>query len=353
MLDEIKKIRNNFKNDIEKVRDSKDLEALRTAYLGRKGSVAEVFKYLKNISADSRAAFGKEANNLKIEVEKEINKKMELVALQIDNLVGKSLNKKDFFDISAPAQKIPKGSKHPLTLVREEIEKIFLAMGFEVADGPDIETEYYNFDALNIPKNHPARDMWDTFWIDTGKKDKYLLRTHTSPVQIRYAESHEPPIRIIAPGRSFRYEATDARHEIQFHQLEGLMIDRCVSLANLKSVIEVFLAKFFRRKVEIRFLPSYFPFVEPGVEVEAECFFCSGKKRSVRCHICGGAGWFEIMGAGMVHKKVLEKMGISSNQWQGFAFGVGLDRLAMLKYKIDDIRLFYGSDLRFLKQFTK
>jgi len=213
----------------------------------------------------------------------------------------------------------------------KEAEDIFGSLGFEIIEGPEVETEYYNFDALNIPAEHPAREMWDTFWL--GKK--FLMRTHTSPVQIRYMEKHNPPFRIIAPGRVFRHEATDASHEIQFNQLEGLMVGKDVSLADLKGILEQFLRRLMGNKIEIRFKPSYFPFVEPGVEVD---MLWNGR-------------WLEMLGAGMVHPNVLRAGGLNPNEWQGFAFGVGIDRLAMLKYKIDDIRLFYSGDLRFLRQF--
>jgi len=235
-------------------------------------------------------------------------------------------------DVTAPGKRPERGHLHPLTLVQNKAIDIFSSMGFEVAEGPEAETEYYNFDALNIPKNHPARDMWDTFWLKNGK----LLRTHTSSVQIRYMEANQPPFRIIAPGRVFRYEATDATHEAQFYQLEGLMVGKKITLANLKAVMEVFFQKFFGEKnIKVRLRPSYFPFVEPGVEVD---IWFKGK-------------WMEIAGAGMVHPKVLENLKIDPREWQGFAFGMGIDRLAMIKYKIDDVRLSYSGDLRFIKQF--
>ncbi|MFA4890691.1 MAG: phenylalanine--tRNA ligase subunit alpha [Candidatus Paceibacterota bacterium] len=255
-------------------------------------------------------------------------------------------------DVTAPGKRPERGHLHPLTLVQNKAIEIFSSMGFEVAEGPEVETEYYNFDALNIPKNHPARDMWDTFWLKqsadsrlfarpnlprkSGLGQNLLLRTHASPVQIRYMEANQPPFRIIAPGRTFRYEATDATHEAQFYQLEGLMIGKNITLANLKAVMEVFFQRFFGGKnIKVRLRPGYFPFVEPGVEVD---IWFKGK-------------WMEIAGAGMVHPKVLENVKIDPREWQGFAFGMGIDRLAMIKYKIDDIRLFYGSDLRFIKQF--
>lgn len=237
-----------------------------------------------------------------------------------------------FIDVTVPGKKIEYGHLHPLTLTQKKAADIFSSMGFEIAEGPELETEHYNFDALNIPKDHPARDMHDTFWL----KNNLLMRTHTSPVQIHYMETHQPPIRIIVPGRVFRYEATDAKHEVQFYQLEGLMIGRKITLANLKGIMEVFFQKFFNSKdIKIRLRPSYFSFVEPGVEVDMKF---KGK-------------WMEIAGAGMVHPNVLRGVGIDSREWQGFAFGMGLDRLAMIKYKIDDIRLFYSADLRFIKQF--
>lgn len=239
---------------------------------------------------------------------------------------------KKFFDVTVPGKKPERGHLHPLTIVQRKAIEIFSSMGFEVAEGPEVETEYYNFDALNVPKNHPARDMWDTFWL----KDGNLLRTHTSPVQIRYMKEHQSPFRIIAPGKVFRYEATDATHEVQFYQLEGLMIGKKVTMANLKAIMEVFFNNFFGSKdIEVRFRPSYFPFVEPGVEVDMKY---KGK-------------WVEIAGAGMVHPKVLEEVGINPKEFQGFAFGMGIDRLAIIKYKIDDVRLFHSGDLRFINQF--
>ena len=241
---------------------------------------------------------------------------------------------------------------HPITRVIDDINRIFFAMGFTLTDGPEAETEYYNFDALNVPKDHPARDMQDTFWLRQDKNntegEKKLMRTHTSPVQIHFMEKHTPPFSIICPGRVFRHEATDARHEALFHQFEGLLVAKDASMAMLKSVLNDFFDRFFEKNVEIRFRPSYFPFVEPGVEIDVSCFKCKGKGD---CSVCGGNGWLEVMGAGMIHPKVLNGVGINANVWRGFAFGVGVDRLAMLKYGIDDIRLFYSGDLRLVNQF--
>ena len=244
-----------------------------------------------------------------------------------------------------------KGHKHILSQVIRDCVNIFTELGFTVADGPEVETEHYNFDALNVPKDHPARDMWDTFWL---ADDKGLLRTHTSPVQVRYMEKNKPPLAIIAPGKVFRYEATDATHEAQFYQLEGLMIDKTISLANMKAILEFFLTKFFRAEVTIRLRPSYFPFVEPGSEIDMSCFRCKGNgygSTGESCNVCKTTGWIEIMGAGMVQPSVLNGVGINPRDWQGFAFGVGIDRIAMLKYGVPDVRLFYGGDLRFIEQF--
>ncbi len=240
------------------------------------------------------------------------------------------------------------GHKHPLSQIISECNQIFYNLGFGYAEGPEIETEHYNFDALNIPAYHPARDMWDTFWLKP-ENTRRLLRTHTSPVQIRYMESHTPPIRIISPGKVFRHEATDATHEAQFFQIEGLAIDANISLANLKWVLEKFFSEFFGKKANVRMRPSYFPFVEPGVEVDMSCFKCRGKETT--CPVCKGTGWIEIMGAGMVHPKVLEGVNIDPEKYQGFAFGCGIDRLAMLKYSIGDVRELYNGDLRLVSQF--
>lgn len=265
----------------------------------------------------------------------------------------KKYKKSSFIDVTAPGKKIERGHLHPLTQAMDKAGDIFQSMGFEITDGPELETEYYNFDALNIPKDHPARAMQDTFWLKTEKSEirnqksetnsklkiqnlKLLLRTHTSNVQIRYMERNQPPFRIVSPGRVFRMEATDATHEMQFYQIEGLMVDKKTSLANLKAVMKIFLRRFFGdENIDIRFRASYFPFVEPGVEVDMKF---KGK-------------WLEIAGAGMVHPKILDNMKLDPNEWQGFAFGMSVDRLVMIKHKIDDIRFFYSGDLRFISQF--
>ncbi len=239
-----------------------------------------------------------------------------------------------------------KGHLHPLTQITREVVGIFVEMGYEVALGPEMEDEYHNFDALNIPKDHPARDLWDTFWVAPKEAGK-VLRTHTSPVQIRFMKDHKPPFAIIVPGKVFRREATDATHEVQFHQIEGLVIGEKISLADLKGTLEHFLKKLYGENMTIRLRPSYFPFVEPGVEVDMRCFKCGG----AGCAPCKQSGWIEILGAGMVHPNVLRNGGIDPDKWSGFAFGMGVDRLAMLKWEIDDVRLFYSGDLRLVNQF--
>jgi len=239
---------------------------------------------------------------------------------------------------------------HPVTDVIYRLNQIFTEMGFSFVEGPELETEYYNFDALNVAKDHPARDMQDTFWVKPFKKDdnKYLMRTQTSAMQVHFMENNKPPIRMYGPGRVYRQEATDATHEMQFYQFEGLMIDKKVSMSDLKGFINHVFDKFFERDVKVRFRPSYFPFVEPGAEVDISCFKCEGV---AGCPVCKGTGWIEVMGAGMVHPKVLQQVGINPNEWRGFAFGGSIERLAMLKYGVDDIRLFYSGDLRLVNQF--
>lgn len=241
------------------------------------------------------------------------------------------------------------GHIHPLTQIINEVVGAFRDLGFVVAEGPEIEDEYHNFDALNVPADHPARDMWDTFWLKP-EKTRRLLRTHTSPVQVRYLENNKPPFRIIVPGKVFRYEATDARHEAQFFQIEGLMVDKKVDVADMKGSLEYFLQKIFGQEVQIRLRPSFFPFVEPGFEVDMICPKCLSKSQG-SCPVCGGGGWLEIMGAGLVHPNVFRSVGLDPNEWQGFAFGMGPERLAMVKWGIEDIRNFYSGDLRFINQF--
>ncbi len=327
---DIAKLKSAFAKDLKAVKDAKSLEELKVKYLGRKdGELNKILKSLKDMSLAQKQKVGPAANELRVEIEAALEKKL----LELEKKAAPSIAK---IDVSLPGKKVAAGHLHPLTQIENKIKEIFLGLNFSVVEGPEAETEYYNFDALNIPPNHPARDMWDTFWL--GQKEgmgKMLMRTHTSPMQIRYMEKNQPPFQIIVPGRVFRFEATDASHEINFHQVEGLMVGENVNLANFKYVIEQFFKKFFGRETKVRFRPSYFPFVEPGLEVDVEF---NGK-------------WLEVMGAGMVHPSVLDKVKLDPKKYQGFAFGVGLERLAMIKYKIPDIRMFYSGDLRFINQF--
>jgi len=335
---DLRAIKNQARKEIEQVKELKDLDKIFKKYLGKKGELSLVFRSLKDLGEKEKAEVGKEANRVRKFIEEKIKEKTpSSVKLSVPK------GKKEWFDVTAPAKKPLLGHLHPLTLIKKEIEKIFETMGFEIADGPLIETEWYNFDALNIPKDHPARDAWDTFWLKNG----LLLRTHTSPVQIRYMEKHQPPLRIITLGKTFRHEATDASHEFDFWQFEGLMVGEDVSVANFKGIMSEFFKRFFKKDLKVRLRPGYFPFVEPGFEVDISCIFCGGKG----CSVCKRTGWIEMLGAGMVHPNVFKNSGLNPKNWQGFAFGMGMDRLAMLKYKINDVRLFNSGDLRFLNQF--
>ncbi len=323
------KLKEDVQNEIEQAKDLKALDELYTQYLGRKGELTKILRSLKDLNEKERKEKGQLANQIKKDLEEVFKEKRESFSVK---KVDFGKGKKGWIDVTAPGKLPPQGHLHPITLVQKEVEDIFQSMGFSVVYGPEAETEYYNFDALNIPKDHPARDLWDTFWL---KDIDLLLRTHTSPMQARYMEKNNPPLRMIVPGRCFRHEATDSTHEAQFYQVEGLMVGQNISAANFKGVIEGFLTRFFGKETEIRLRPSYFPFVEPGFEVDAKP---------------KGGKWLELMGAGMVHPNVFKNVGYSK-KWQGFAFGAGLERLAMIKYKVNDIRLFYSNDLRFLKQF--
>jgi phenylalanyl-tRNA synthetase alpha chain len=347
MAKDLNELENRAKKGIQHAKTLNELDRVFRLYLGRKGELNQALKSLLKMKATERKKQGKAANALKESIQMMIQEKTKM--LKADD---SKLQTGDWLDITAPGKKIEKGHLHPLTLVHRKAQEIFRSMGFAVAEGPEVESEWYNFDALNIPADHPARDMWDTFWLAQGKrssntKENFLLRTHTSPVQVRYMRQHNPPLRIIAPGRVFRYEATDAKHQINFYQLEGLMVSKDVCVANFRAMIQEFYQKFFEKKIAVRLRPSYFPFTEPSFEVDMTCIICDGKG----CSSCGHGGFMEMMGAGMVHPKVFLEAGYNPENWQGFAFGMGTDRLAMMKYKVEDIRLFYNKDLRFLEQF--
>ncbi len=347
-MNHLDSIRSEAMQAIHNAADVRVLEVLRIKYLGRKGILNQAFEQLKDLSLEEKRTSGPVIQALKRELETLLDQKLQSFAA----VAGTQLS----LDISMPGKKVAIGHLHPLTILEKQIREIFKAMHFSVVEGPEVETEYYNFDALNIPKNHPARDMWDTFWLNQSevksenlkvKNDRLLLRTHTSPVQIRYMQAHQPPFQIIVPGRVFRFEATDSSHETNFHQIEGLMVGKEVSLANFKFVFQEFFKRLFNREIKIRLRPSYFPFVEPGLELDLECVSCGGKGS----RICKETGWLEIMGAGMVHPHVFEAAGYNTHAWQCFALGFGLERIAMIKYNIPDIRLFHSGDLRFIKQF--
>jgi len=341
MKTKINKIKNSALEEISKAKSVAGLDALKVKYLGRKSELTNILRGLKDLSVSERKEIGEMANKLRGEIESGIKNQ----ELRIKRLEFSDIESREKIDVSYPGAKIKKGHLHPLTQVRYEIEEIFKSMGFLTVDGREVEDEFHNFDALNIPKNHPARDLWDTFWL----KDGNLLRTHATPIQIRFMKENKPPLKIISPGRTFRYEASDATHESNFYQVDGLMVDKSgkITVANFKSVMISFLNSLFGKKVEIRLRPGYFPFVEPGFEIDASCPYCDGKG----CRICKGTGWIELLGAGMVNQKVFTSVGFKENEYEGFAFGSGLDRFAMIKYGVDDTRLFYGGDLRFLEQF--
>jgi len=338
---ELNQIKTEAEKETSPIISQKDLENWRVKYLGRKSELSLFFDSLKSLPFQLRKTQGKKANQTR----------QFLLSLYQQKREDLEKNQPDFefFDLTRPGEKIKKGHLHPLTLVLREIVHSFEKIGFEVVEGPEIETEYYNFDALRIPENHPARDMWDTFWIKSkvlpAQAGKLLLRTHTSPMQIRYMEKHQPPFRIIVPGKCFRFEATDAHHGFQFNQVEGLIVGENISLANFKFIIREVIEDIFKHQVELRFRPSYFPFVTPGLEVDIKL------KQKTRNKKQNTNEWLEIMGAGMVHPQLLKNVGYEANRWQGFAFGLGVERIAMIKYGIDDIRLFSSSDIRFLEQF--
>ena len=316
-----------------------ELEAVRVEALGRKGTLAQISKQLGGLPAEERARVGKLLNAVKQALEEALQARKaqfekEALAARLDS---------EWLDLSLPAPGPRPGRLHPVTQIQAEIEDLFTSLGFAVLDGPEVETEYHNFDALNTPPEHPARDMQDTFWLVDG----HVLRTHTSPVQVRGMETLKPPLRMIAPGRVFRNEEVDASHEHTFYQLEGMMIDREVSVAHVIYFMKTLLKGIFRREVTVRLRPGYFPFVEPGFELDIHCLICGG----AGCPVCKQGGWVELLPCGLVHPNVLRTSGIDPEEWNGFAFGLGLTRLAMMRYGIDDIRWFQSGDLRFLKQF--
>ncbi|MBQ5893183.1 MAG: phenylalanine--tRNA ligase subunit alpha [Clostridia bacterium] len=316
-----------------------DLEQIKIKYLGKKGELTAVLRGMGALTPEERPIVGQIANEVRAAIEAAINeKKQEQEQKALDEKL-----KAEKLDVTMPGTPTPMGHLHPLTQVQRELEDIFIGMGFSIVEGPEVELDYYNFQALNIPENHPARDTQDTFYI----AENVLLRSQTSPVQVRTMEHQKPPIRIISPGRVYRSDALDATHSPLFHQLEGLVVDKGITMGDLKGTLEIFAKKLFGENTRIRFRPHHFPFTEPSAEVDVSCYVCGGKG----CRLCKGEGWIEILGAGMVHPFVLSNCGIDPEEYSGFAFGLGLERIAMKKYGIDDIRLFYENDERFLEQF--
>ncbi|MCK8514951.1 phenylalanine--tRNA ligase subunit alpha [Methylonatrum kenyense] len=314
------------------------LDEVRVAYLGKKGRLTELLKGLGRLSAEQRPAAGQAINAAKQGLQQQIDsRRTELERVALDRqLASESL------DVTLPGRGQAVGGLHPVTRTLERVEALFASMGFAVAEGPEVEDDYHNFEALNIPAHHPARAMHDTFYFDAS----HLLRTHTSPVQIRVMEEQGAPVRVIAPGRTYRCDS-DLTHTPMFHQVEGLLVDEGIGFADLKGLLHDFVEAFFERSLDVRFRPSYFPFTEPSAEVDVQCVSCGGKG----CRVCGGTGWLEILGSGVVHPKVFESVGIDAERYTGYAFGVGVERLAMLRYGVDDLRLFFDNDLQFLQQF--
>jgi phenylalanyl-tRNA synthetase alpha chain len=334
----IEELRARAAGDLARASTSAELEAVRVRYLGRQGEITRLLRSLGSVPPAERPALGRRANELKAEIEAAVGERLEAAreAERRRRLAAARV------DLTLPGRRPPVGTLHPLTRVQDEIVAIFMGLGFSVAEGPEIESDYYNFEALNIPRDHPARDMQDTFYLS----EDTLLRTHTSPVQIRVMQAERPPIRYVFPGRVYRRDA-DQTHSPMFHQVEGLAVDRNITMGDLKGTLELFAREMFGARSRIRFRPSFFPFTEPSAEVDVLCFLCGGRG----CRVCGQSGWLEILGSGMVHPRVLQNVGYDPEEVTGWAFGMGVERVAMLKYGIEDIRTFFDNDLHFLRQF--
>lgn len=342
MHDKIDELFSQASKELLEINDLRKLEEWRINYLGKKSFLVDVIRNISQLSQEERRAVGSKVNSVKQQLESSYIERKEV----IQQLLLES--KKEKIDVTLPGRATKLGRLHPVTQALNEVCEVFVNMGFQIAEGPEVEWEYYNFEALNMPKEHPARDAFATLWISqSNQRDGILLRTHTSPVQIRVMENNKPPIRVIAPGRVYRYEATDATHEWMFHQVEGLAVDTGITMSDLKGTLFEFAKRLFGKERKARFRCDYFPFVEPGVELAIDCFLCNGSG----CRICKNTGWIEILGAGMVHPEVLRRCNIDPKVYSGFAFGMGVERIVMLRYGIEDIRYFFANDLRFLNQF--
>ncbi|MDR4496376.1 MAG: phenylalanine--tRNA ligase subunit alpha [Candidatus Scalindua sp.] len=349
MQEQLVDLQNQAKNDLAKAKSLKEIEEVRTSYLGRKGALNNIMKRIPGLSPEQKALIGKLANKLKVEIDRDVEeaiKRLDLTSEVPLVMKGEKTTAQDtggVFDLTLPGKRKPYGHLHPITQTINEIKRIFCMLGFAVEYGPEVEQEYYNFDALNVPQEHPSREDFDTFYLD----NKLLLRSQTSTVQIRIMEKKKPPVRMIAPGKVFRPDTVDARHASMFHQIEGLMVDEEVSFRDLKFVLTSFSEIYFGQDIKMRFRPSFFPFTEPSAEVDISCSICNAKG----CSVCSYSGWVEVLGAGMVDPNVFEAVGYDPEKYTGFAFGLGVERLTMLRYGIDDIRLFFENDIRFLSQF--
>lgn len=339
MKEQLENIRQQAQTELANASSKQELEALRVKYLGKKGELTAILKQMGKLSPEERPIIGQLAN----EVRENITQLLESAQADIKTKERNAKLSAEKLDVTLPGKRHGLGKKHPLSIVLDEIKEIFVGMGFDIVDGPEVEYDYYNFEALNIPKDHPARDTQDTFYIN----DNIVLRTQTSPVQIRVMEKQKPPIRIISPGRVYRSDAVDATHSPLFHQIEGLVVDKGITFADLKGTLETFVKRLYGEDSVVRFRPHHFPFTEPSAEVDVQCFNCKG----AGCRLCKNEGWIEILGCGMVHPKVLENCNIDPEEYTGFALGLGLERVAMRRYNIDDMRLFYENDVRFLSQF--
>lgn len=339
MQDRLKKILEESKEKLEKAISVQDAEDLRVQVLGKKGQLTEILKGMGGLSPEERKELGMQANKVKQEIEEMLNHTFE----QLKAKAQEAKFKAEKIDVTEPGKTYHLGTKHPVTITIEEISRVFKSMGFTLTEGPEVETVFYNFDALNAGPNHPARDWTDTFYIN----DQVLLRTQTSPVQVRTLLKEKPPIRVFAPGRCFRCDTPDATHSPMFHQVEGLVVDEGITMSDLKGVLDSFAKQMFGSEVKTKFRPHHFPFTEPSAEMDVSCFKCGGKG----CRVCKGSGWIEILGCGMVHPNVLKVGGVDTEKYTGFAFGMGVERIAMLKYGIDDIRLLYENDMRFIEEF--
>lgn len=338
MKEELEKLRSEVLISISQASTEKELSEIRVGVLGRKGSLTQLLKRLGTLPEEDRREIGKRANQVKGDLEKRVEETL----LQIQERERREALEKEKIDVTLPGRRVPAGKRHPLTQILDEIIDIFSRLGFEVAEGPEVELDYYNFEALNIPKGHPAREMQATFFIS----EEVVLRTHTSPMEVRTMEKHPPPVRIISPGPAYRRDS-DPTHSPMFHQVEGLLVDKGITFADLKGVLTVFVHQMFGKETRLRFRPSFFPFTEPSAEIDIECFICGGKG----CGVCSNTGWLEILGSGMTDPAVFGFVDYDPEEVTGFAFGMGVERIAMLKYGINDIRLFFTNDLRFLKQF--